>query len=95
MLRYFPDRLGRTLSSKRMISSATSVNPLKKFMTVQPDVQRALDAGLPVVALESTIVAHGMPFPENLELAKDVENILRSKVNTGGTIFAHSVQSSF
>lgn len=33
-----------------------------------------------VVALESTIVAHGMPYPQNLELSKDVSQILRSKV---------------
>lgn len=35
-----------------------------------------------VVALESTIVAHGMPYPQNLELAKDVSQILRSKVHS-------------
>ncbi len=65
-----------------MISSyASSVDPLNIFLKVQPEVQTALDAGKPVVALESTIVAHGMPFPENLELAQEVENILRRKVN--------------
>ena len=46
---------------------------------VLPEVARALQSGRPVVALESTIVAHGMPYPQNLELAKDVSQILRSK----------------
>ena len=50
-------------------------------MHVQPEVQQAVEAGQPVVALESTIVAHGMPFPENLELARQVESILRNKVH--------------
>ena len=46
---------------------------------VLPEVARALQSGRPVVALESTIVAHGMPYPQNLELAKDVSQILRAK----------------
>mmetsp|Transcript_739 Transcript_739/g.1517 ORF Transcript_739/g.1517 Transcript_739/m.1517 type:complete len:700 (-) Transcript_739:18-2117(-) len=44
-----------------------------------PEVEQALSSGKPVVALESTIVAHGMPYPQNLELAKDVSRILRDK----------------
>eukprot|EP00571_Detonula_confervacea_P003575 CAMPEP_0172313262 /NCGR_PEP_ID=MMETSP1058-20130122/19849_1 /TAXON_ID=83371 /ORGANISM="Detonula confervacea, Strain CCMP 353" /LENGTH=666 /DNA_ID=CAMNT_0013026885 /DNA_START=141 /DNA_END=2137 /DNA_ORIENTATION=+ len=44
-----------------------------------PEVAEALSSGRPVVALESTIVAHGMPYPQNLELAKDVSQILRNK----------------
>lgn len=55
-------------------------------MRVESSVQKALDERRPVVALESTIVAHGMPFPENLELAREVENILRSKGVTPATI---------
>lgn len=41
------------------------------------DVARALNAGTPVVALESTIIAHGMPYPQNLEMARDVEHTVR------------------
>lgn len=32
-------------------------------------IQKALDAGVPVVALESTIISHGMPYPQNVEVA--------------------------
>lgn len=42
-----------------------------------PDVKAALAKGKPVVALESTIIAHGMPFPQNFEMAKKVETIIR------------------
>jgi len=41
------------------------------------DVRHALDTGRPVVALESTIIAHGMPYPQNVETAKEVEEIVR------------------
>ncbi|MGH1414821.1 MAG: pseudouridine-5'-phosphate glycosidase [Pelagimonas sp.] len=43
-----------------------------------PAVQAALDAGKPVVALESTIITHGMPWPQNLEVARKVEETVRS-----------------
>lgn len=42
-----------------------------------PEVQRALTERLPLVALESTIIAHGMPYPQNLEVAKQVEQTVR------------------
>jgi pseudouridylate synthase len=41
------------------------------------EVDNALKRGEPVVALESTIIAHGLPFPQNLEMAKDVEQVIR------------------
>ena len=81
MLSNLPTKLGRSASSKRMLSSTSTTNRLAKYMQIQPEVQQAVDAGRPVVALESTIVAHGMPFPENLELAQQVETILRNKVH--------------
>lgn len=49
-------------------------------LQITPEVQEALKHGEPVVALESTIVAHGMPYPQNLEIALKVESILREKV---------------
>ena len=45
---------------------------LNKYLDVAPEVQEALDAGKPVVALESTILSHGMPYPENLSFAREV-----------------------
>lgn len=48
------------------------------FVELHPEVQDALASGKPVVALESTIITHGMPYPVNLNTAKDVEDIVRS-----------------
>ena len=46
-------------------------------LTYSPDVAEALAAGRPVVALESTIITHGMPWPQNLEMARKVEAAIR------------------
>lgn len=50
------------------------------------DVKEALDSGKPVIALESTIIAHGMPYPQNVKTAKELEDIARSKGVTPATI---------
>ena len=57
-----------------------------KSFVCSPEVQAALDAGKPVVALESTIISHGLPRPQNLEAAKEFEEILRSNGVTPATI---------
>ncbi len=49
---------------------------LNPFTDIAPEVQKALDAGRPVVALESTIITHGMPYPDNSRMAADVEAII-------------------
>mmetsp|Transcript_18615 Transcript_18615/g.26210 ORF Transcript_18615/g.26210 Transcript_18615/m.26210 type:complete len:106 (-) Transcript_18615:449-766(-) len=49
-------------------------------VVVLPEVSEAIARHDPVVALESTILAHGLPYPENIELASDISHILRSKV---------------
>ncbi|WP_045389518.1 pseudouridine-5'-phosphate glycosidase [Falsirhodobacter sp. alg1] len=46
-------------------------------LTVLPEVAEALANGTPVVALESTIITHGMPFPQNVEMARSVEDVIR------------------
>ena len=51
-----------------------------------PEVQAALEAGKPVVALESTIISHGLPRPQNLSAAKEFEEILRTSGVTPATI---------
>ena len=53
---------------------------------LSPEVSKALAAGKPVVALESTIISHGLPRPRNLEAAKDFEEILRSSGVVPATI---------
>ena len=50
---------------------------LNKFLDVKPEVAEAIAAGKPVVALESTIISHGMPYPQNVETALKVEQIIR------------------
>ena len=48
---------------------------LNKYLDIAPEVQKALEEGRPVVALESTIISHGMPYPQNVETALNVEKI--------------------
>tara|TARA_R110002020_G_scaffold14227_19_gene50531 strand:- start:902 stop:1825 length:924 start_codon:yes stop_codon:yes gene_type:complete len=56
------------------------------YLSISPEVQQALDAGAPVVALESTIITHGMPFPQNLDMAHNVEAVIRSHGAVPATI---------
>ena len=60
-------------------------NNLKQYMDIAPEVQKALDENKPVVALESTIISHGMPYPKNVEMAKHCEAILRDAGVTPAT----------
>ena len=59
---------------------------LNKYLDISPEVKAALDAGKPVVALESTIISHGMPYPQNVETALNVEKIIRENSATPATI---------
>lgn len=56
------------------------------FVDIAAPVAAALQAGKPVVALESTIITHGMPYPQNAEMAGNVENIILSEGATPATI---------
>ena len=51
---------------------------LRKYLDVSEEVQKALAEGRPVVALESTIISHGMPYPQNVETALNVEKVVRA-----------------
>ena len=55
-------------------------------VAVKDEVQTALNAGLPVVALESTIISHGMPYPRNVETARAVERVVRENGGVPATI---------
>ena len=46
-------------------------------ITLSLETSRALDLGMPIVALESTVITHGLPQPQNLELARDMEKQVR------------------
>ncbi|MBR1842643.1 MAG: pseudouridine-5'-phosphate glycosidase [Oscillospiraceae bacterium] len=50
---------------------------MNKYLDIAPEVQKALSENRPVVALESTIISHGMPYPQNVETALNVERIIR------------------
>ena len=57
-----------------------------KYLDVAPEVAEALAQGKPVVALESTIISHGMPYPQNVETALNVEQIIRDNGAVPATI---------
>ena len=59
---------------------------LNKYLDVNPEVAEAIAAGKPVVALESTIISHGMPYPQNVETALNVERIIRENGAVPATI---------
>ena len=59
---------------------------LEKYLHIHPEVKRALSEGQPVVALESTIISHGMPYPKNVEMAKTVSKIIRENGAIPATI---------
>lgn len=56
------------------------------LLLIQPEVAAALEQGQPVVALESTIISHGMPWPKNVEMAMMVEDIVRKEGAVPATI---------
>lgn len=59
---------------------------MKKYLDINPKVKTALEQGKPVVALESTIISHGMPYPKNVETALNVEKIIRDNGAVPATI---------
>ena len=52
---------------------------MHKYLSITPEIEEALKNGTPVVALESTILSHGMPYPENVEFAHKVEEVIRAE----------------
>ena len=59
---------------------------LNKYLDIHPEVAEAIRVGKPVVALESTIISHGMPYPQNVETALAVEKIIRDNGAVPATI---------
>lgn len=60
--------------------------PMHELIQLSPEVAAARAEGRPVVALESTIIAHGMPWPQNLETAREVEAVVRAEGAVPATI---------
>ena len=59
---------------------------MNKYLSVSPEVAKALEENKPVVALESTIISHGMPYPQNVETALRVEQVIRDHGAVPATI---------
>ena len=59
---------------------------MHQLLSIHPEVQQALNEGKPVVALESTIISHGMPYPKNVETALAVEKMVRDNGAIPATI---------
>jgi len=59
---------------------------MNQYLEIHPEVKNALNEGNPVVALESTIISHGMPYPKNINTAIEVEDIVRQNGAVPATI---------
>ena len=59
---------------------------MHQYLEIHPEVKNALAEGKPVVALESTIISHGMPYPQNINTAIEVEDIVRNNGAVPATI---------
>ena len=59
---------------------------LEKYLDIKPEIKKALEEGKAVVALESTIISHGMPYPRNVDTALNVEQIIRDNGAIPATI---------
>ncbi|MFC4800096.1 pseudouridine-5'-phosphate glycosidase [Neobacillus sp. GCM10023253] len=59
---------------------------MKEYITLSEEVRTAKEQGKPIVALESTIISHGMPYPQNVQTAREVEQIIRDNGAVPATI---------
>lgn len=59
---------------------------LRETLRISPEVSKAQSMGKPVVALESTVITHGLPYPDNIQLAQDMENEVRRNGAVPATI---------
>lgn len=59
---------------------------MKSYLVLSEEVQQGIAQGLPIIALESTIISHGMPYPQNVAMAREVEQIVRDQGGVPATI---------
>ncbi|QTD41764.1 pseudouridine-5'-phosphate glycosidase [Sporosarcina sp. Te-1] len=59
---------------------------MNQYLSYSEEVKQAMEAGKPIVALESTIISHGMPYPQNVQTAREVEQIIRDNGAVPATI---------
>lgn len=83
-----PSSIVTRFSSYFHYSQSSSLQSLasSSLLKILPEVSEALALGKPIVALESTILAHGLPPPENIQLARDLSKIIRSRGAVPATI---------
>ena len=62
------------------------MNKFQQYLDITPEIAEAIAQNKPVVALESTILSHGMPYPSNLAFAKRVDDIIREQGAVPATI---------
>ncbi|KAI4464699.1 hypothetical protein MML48_3g00015715 [Holotrichia oblita] len=72
-------RILKNAYSNGQFRSITKISTNMSKIILSEEVRHGLENGLPIVALESTIITHGMPYPQNIECAFEVEDILRKK----------------
>ena len=73
-------------SVARKVVEDAAREPINPYLDIAPEVAEALAAGKPVVALESTIISHGMPYPQNVQTALNVERIIRENGAVPATV---------
>lgn len=71
------------------VSQLPQSSQLSQYITLSNEVQAALQAQQPVVALESTVIAHGLPYPANIEVAQSMESTIRAEGAIPATIGLH------
>ncbi|CDY22802.1 BnaA06g02750D [Brassica napus] len=86
MASYSSSSLSRLSTLQNHISPLEANNKLRSLVKISPQVSDAISNGRAVVALESTIISHGMPYPQNLQTAKEVESIVRENGAVPATI---------
>lgn len=72
-----------------------SNDSMRSLIDVKANVQDALNGNEAVVALESTIITHGMPYPQNLETAIEVENVVRQQVKFFSSFIVNELFNCF
>src|SRR3977135_3874202 len=84
-----PRRHSRLRYPSRRIATIQRSLPgmtMQQFLLFSPEVAAARAAGRPVVALESTIISHGMPYPQNVQTAREVAQVIRDAGAVPATI---------
>src|SRR6266567_2572145 len=78
------------LTSDPSSTKGKTMQQLPSYITLSDEVQSALQEQRPVVALESTVIAHGLPYPANVEVAQAMESTIRTAGAIPATVGIHN-----